>query len=92
VLLEAARQVQGDDVDVQTLAGLLQGPLVSGARGDKVIVLLQLRDAEVGGVIGQEDVASSQYAQTLWNGKRQWIWYRRALMGLVLAVCFEAPR
>jgi hypothetical protein len=48
VLLEAARQVQGDDIDVQTLAGLLQGPLVSGARGDKVIVLLQLRDAEVG--------------------------------------------
>jgi hypothetical protein len=92
VLLETARQVQGDDVDVQTLASLLQGPVVGGARGDEVIVLLQLGNAEVGRVVGQEDVASSQYAQTLWNGKRQWIWYRRALVGLVLAVCFEAPR
>lgn len=58
MLLEAARQVQGDYVDIETLTCLLQGPLVGGSRGDKVIVLLQLGNAEVGGVVGQEDVAS----------------------------------
>lgn len=59
MLFELARQVERDDVDVETLACLLQGALVGGAGGDEVIVLLELGDAEVGGGVGEEDVAAA---------------------------------
>lgn len=75
MFLEPARQVQRDDVDVEALTCLLERALVCRPRSDKIILLLQLRNAEVGGVIGQEDVASSQYAQALGDGKRQGIGY-----------------
>lgn len=79
MLLEAARQVQGDYVDIQALTCLLEGALVSWTGGDEVIVLLKLRYTEIRRVVDQKNVASSQYAQSLWNGKRQWIRYWRAL-------------
>lgn len=59
MLLEPARQIQGDDVDVKAVTGLLERAFVSWAGGDEVIVLLKLRNAEIRGVVGQEDVASS---------------------------------
>lgn len=68
--LEAAGQIEGDDVDVEALACLLQGAVVGWAGGDEVVVLLQLGDAEVGGRVGQEDVASSQDAQAWGRGER----------------------
>jgi hypothetical protein len=69
VLLEAQRQVERDDVDVEALAGLLQRALVGGTHGDEVILLLQLGDAEVGGAVGQEDVAAAQDAQARGRGE-----------------------
>lgn len=67
--LEAAGQVERDDVHVEALAGLLQGALVGGARGHEVVVLLQLGDAEVGGRVGQEDVAAAQDAHASRDGE-----------------------
>lgn len=66
---------------------MLEGSLVSWPRGDEVVVLLQLWYAEIGGVVGQEDVASPQYTQSLWHGKWQRGWYWRALRGVLLAAC-----
>jgi hypothetical protein len=40
VLLEAARQVERDDVDIEAVACLLEGALIGWSRGNKVIVLL----------------------------------------------------
>lgn len=86
VLLETAGQVQRNDVNVQAVACLLEGSLVGWSCSNEIILLLQLWDAEVGGAVGQENIASSQYAQTLGNGTRQWAWYWRSL-GAVISTC-----
>lgn len=69
MLLEFAGQIKRDDVYVEALTCLLQGPLVGWTRSNEVIVLLQLRYAKVGRRVGQEDVAASQYAQARRGGE-----------------------
>ena len=59
MLLKLLRQIEGDYVDIEALACLLQRSLIGRARSNEVVVLLQLWDAEVGGGVGKEDIASS---------------------------------
>jgi hypothetical protein len=58
---------------------LLQRLLVSGTCSYQVIVLLQLRNAEVGSCIREKDVAATQDAKPRWGWEGEWIWDRRCL-------------
>lgn len=71
---EPLGQVQGDDVDVERSAGLLEGLFISGSRGYEIVVLLELRDAEVGRCVCEEDVAAAEDPEAggHWEGDGVW--------------------
>lgn len=63
MLLGPLCEVEGDEVDIEIGACLLQRPLVGGTCGDQIIVLLELRQEVVRGGVGHVEVTSSKNAE-----------------------------